>query len=438
MVRFCTGFFVSSFFFAIFLPVDFAIGSLDPEPPVGKIQIRLKPSSVGAYQHLGGMLGLPIPLSKDPPLGLKNGLEDSSTRYGWLPTRVTPQGVQVAVTETADSQSGKLFIDNNGDGDFANDPMPKDRDSRWALRGPVAFQAEREVRVGEQNIRLSFFRYTNQFAKGQKHLEKMNNPLFVHRDDVLEGKVQLGNQNYSVMLFDRGAHGHFDYQASGSKGTIEPGSAILFLDRDHDGKYNRKIEEFDLAHPFTINGVTYELDKLSLDGKEIILRRSANSVPEIPMPLTAIGRPVPPFQARLLDGGELHFPEDCKGKIVLFSFWATWCAPCIGHMPELVATGNRLKPKGIEIIGICLDKDTEREKAAAVCKKLGVEWPQCFDGMGTNGAIAKTFGVTTLPAYIVVDGTTGKVLSPPDEVKTTGINPTLNRILAIREVLSGK
>lgn len=38
----------------------------------------------------------------------------------------------------------------------------------------------------------------------------------------------------------------------------------------------------------------------------------------------------------------------------------------------------------------------------------------------------------------VVDGTAGRVLSSSDEVKVTGINPTLNRILAIREDLSGK
>lgn len=406
--------------------------------PPGKIRIQLQPSLIGAYQLLGGMPGLPFPLSKELPKGLKKGINDSSARYGLLPTRVTEQGVFVAVTESDDSKSGKLFIDSNGDGDLTNDPVPTQRDAQWQLRGPVAFQAERDISMGDKTIRLSFFRYTNQFAKGQKHLEDFNNPLFVHRDDVLEGKARFNNHDYSVILFDRGAHGRFDYLAPDAKTGIEPNQVLLLIDRDNDGKFDRKFEEFDLAKPFALGGTTYELDSLSQDGGALTLRKSANSVAEIPMPLNAIGRVAPSFESRQLGDGEIHFPKDCKGKIVLISFWATWCVPCVGHMPELKATGDRLKSKGVEIIGVCLDKEPDREKALAVCKKLGVTWPQAFDGQGISGNIAKSFGVTALPAYIVVDGTTGKVLSPPDEVKATGINPTLNRILAIREVLSGK
>ena len=107
-------------------------------------------------------------------------------------------------------------------------------------------------------------------------------------------------------------------------------------------------------------------------------------------------------------------------------------------MPELKATWDRLNSKGVEIIGVCLDQESDRDKALDVCEKLGVKWPQAFDGQGTNGKIAKSFGVHAVPAYSVVDGTTGRVLATPDEVKSGGIDYTLNRILVIRDVLSGK
>ena len=211
-----------------------ALNCAPPEFAPESVRIQLEPSQISASKHLNGMPGILFPLSKEMPKGLKKGLNDPSARYGILPSRVTANGVFVAVTEADDSETGKLFVDLNGDGDLTNDPEPK----------------EREVLIENRTIRLAFFRYTEKFAKNQMHLQKFNNPLFVHRDDVLDGKAKFLGRDYSVMLFDRGAHGRFDYQADRAEPGIEPGQVLLYIDRDHDGKFDRTYEEFDLGKPF--------------------------------------------------------------------------------------------------------------------------------------------------------------------------------------------
>lgn len=52
-----------------------------------------------------------------------------------------------------------------------------------------------------------------------------------------------------------------------------------------------------------------------------------------------------------LDGRPRRLSE-WQGRVTLFNFWATWCAPCREEMPLLDAAGRRF---GISVVGIGID-----------------------------------------------------------------------------------
>jgi len=87
-----------------------------------------------------------------------------------------------------------------------------------------------------------------------------------------------------------------------------------------------------------------------------------------------------------------------KGRYVLMHVWASWCAPCLENMPNLLATTEGLSDRPITFVGLNVDKDASRARAMA--ERGGWNWSQNY--LGEASGVARQLAISTVPTYYLV------------------------------------
>jgi peroxiredoxin len=120
----------------------------------------------------------------------------------------------------------------------------------------------------------------------------------------------------------------------------------------------------------------------------------------------AEGTKFPDFDEKDLAGKPMSI-ANYKGKVVLVDFWATWCGPCVGELPNVIKTYEKHHGQGFEIVGISLDSDESKLKS--FIKDKNMTWQQFFDGKGWGNKLSTKYGVNSIPATYLLDGE-GKII----------------------------
>ncbi len=119
------------------------------------------------------------------------------------------------------------------------------------------------------------------------------------------------------------------------------------------------------------------------------------------------GAVAPEFEATTLDGQPLKL-SDFQGRYVLLDFWATWCGPCIGEIPQLQAVHEAFgKDERFAIVSLSVDEKIEEPRKFQ--EKRNLPWLQAFLGNGIHSAIPGSFGVEAIPAFVLI-GPDGKII----------------------------
>jgi peroxiredoxin len=113
-----------------------------------------------------------------------------------------------------------------------------------------------------------------------------------------------------------------------------------------------------------------------------------------------VGKRAPEFSAPNPDGKIISLKESL-GKVTIIDFWASWCAPCRKENPNMVKIYNEFHDKGLNIIGVSLDKEASKWKAAISTDKL--TWTHVSNLKQWDDPIAAQYGVNSIPKTFILN-----------------------------------
>ena len=122
--------------------------------------------------------------------------------------------------------------------------------------------------------------------------------------------------------------------------------------------------------------------------------------------LEVVGNPVPANWSTSVEKWYQGEGEvDLMTGTTLLVFWEVWCPHCRREVPELKATYESFKGKGLDVVGLTkITRSATEEKVLEFMKEQTVSYPTAKE----NGDLSKAFNVSGIPAAAVVKD--GKII----------------------------
>jgi len=155
--------------------------------------------------------------------------------------------------------------------------------------------------------------------------------------------------------------------------------------------------------PYRLEAAVNSLDK-SLNNTDLV-RTLKDKV--VVSKKTAVGQTAMDFTQNDPDGKPVSL-SDFRGKVVLLDFWAGWCRPCRMENPNVVEAYNKYNDKGFTVLGVSLDRT--REQWLKAIEDDGLTWAHVSDLKYWDSAVAKLYGVQSIPANLLIDRN-GKIIA---------------------------
>jgi peroxiredoxin len=103
------------------------------------------------------------------------------------------------------------------------------------------------------------------------------------------------------------------------------------------------------------------------------------------------------FRLVTIDGRKVAL-SDLKGKVVMLSFWATWCGPCAAESPVIKNIYDKYKQQGFEVLGISVDGKETRDQVREFVREHKINYPILLDD-----GVSTLYGVIIYPTVILID-----------------------------------
>ena len=112
-----------------------------------------------------------------------------------------------------------------------------------------------------------------------------------------------------------------------------------------------------------------------------------------------LATPMPDFTLPSVVDGKDISSDDFKGKVLLVTFFTTWCPPCRQEIPSLIQLQNDLSAKGFSVLGLSLDEGNP-DVVNELVEHDKINYPVV---MADSEVVSDFGGVTGIPTSFLIN-----------------------------------
>jgi peroxiredoxin len=101
---------------------------------------------------------------------------------------------------------------------------------------------------------------------------------------------------------------------------------------------------------------------------------------------------MPPFSLESVRDGKIIESDSFNGKVLLLTFFATWCPPCAEEVPILVKLHKELADAGFSVVGLSVDQ-TGPDSVAKFVKSQEINYPVLLAESRTTQDFGGVYGI---------------------------------------------
>lgn len=324
--------------------------------------------------------------------GTTNGFEDGTTVY----VNAVSQSNRPVILDSATVQQGKFKITL---------PTPETQDFNYLTfkntGGNVLFLAEDsplKMTIYKDSLRSSvikggpennlFFEYLNKVKTlGEKKTDLSNQYQYAVRLKETEKILQIKKDQEALKLQELAIRKEY---AQNHPNSLIAVMALTDLSR------LKALKAKEMQDMFASLNDSLKTTRLGKNLQSLV----NTAVAEASRKKIDIGNEAEDFSAPTPEG-ELLSLKQSLGKVTIIDFWASWCKPCRMENPNVVRVYNKYHNKGLNIIGVSLDKAKNSWTKAIADDNL--EWNHISNLKYWQDPIARQYGVRSIPATFILN-----------------------------------
>jgi cytochrome c biogenesis protein CcmG/thiol:disulfide interchange protein DsbE len=90
--------------------------------------------------------------------------------------------------------------------------------------------------------------------------------------------------------------------------------------------------------------------------------------------------------------------SDLRGKVVWLTFGASWCQPCRAENPDIKATSEAFRDRGVVVLQVYINQD--QASVIDYASRVGLAYTKIAD---SDDQIATNYRILGIPAHFFID-----------------------------------